>query len=238
MRINVHLPPPPLNYCNRCGNNVANSTFSAHYPSTSSLGSTSLQCHSLFQPISPTLIFTHQSRETTLGSFKVQPSKGGLQANTKTFWSRVTFADCCRHLLAFLLQRISVVSRPVGGQCLEEIGEERKEVAREEAGEERFEEKSRDRLLLFLSCHKKESDWKMQLLLVLTHCFTTDMFRRKRCFAQNYIVGLPTNSWFAWFYHPVPVPDLHPKQAEEPWRWVWGRLSRLGKYLPQKNSIG
>ena len=171
------------------------------------------------------------------GASRSSPARGGCRQTPKHFDRESPFQivvgvcsrfSCKEFLLWADLLAVSVWKKLA----------RREKRWREEAGEERFEEKSRDRLLLFLSCHKKESDWKMQLLLVLTLCFTTDMFRRKRGFAQNYIVGLPTNSWFAWFYHPVPVPDLHPKQAEEPWRWVWGRLSRLGKYLPQKNSIG
>ena len=51
---------------------------------------------------------------------------GALQANMKTFWSRVTFADCCQHLFPSLFSSQTipdVVSQPVGGQCEQEIGE-------------------------------------------------------------------------------------------------------------------
>ena len=97
MRINVHSPPPPLHYCNRCGNNVdCCNYFLAHYPSTSSL------LHS-FQPLwnvkMPSFLTSVNvdlpispymgmwcPKETTLKSFKVHSSRGALQGRKRQTW--------------------------------------------------------------------------------------------------------------------------------------------------------
>ena len=244
---------PPVNYCNHCGNNVDCCKVSTHFPSMTSLlisTPTSLECHSVIQPISPMKFFWYLtispyrpviSQGDNLGElqgplWQGKARQGGmLVANIKTFWSRVTFADCCQHPPAFLLQRIRVVSQPVGGRCV------RKKLARRRKslrwGRSRWgKEKILSTLFLLLLdklCHKKELDWKMQLLLVLTFASQQTCWRKRDC-AQSYIAGLPTIAMnttnretlvqrlfcSAWFYHPsrssiaLSVFDPHPRQSK------------------------
>ena len=108
-------------------------------------------------------------------------------------------------------------------------------------------------LLLDKLCHKKELDWKMQLLLVLTFASQQTCWRKRDC-AQSYIAVLPTIAMNTTNRGILVLPDFITPAAHQllylfliltqgkarrkraPWRWGWGRLSRLGKYLPHTNK--
>ena len=138
-------------------------------------------------------------------------ARGGLagaeEANMKTFWSRVTFADCCQHLFPSLFSSQTipdVVSQPVGGQCEQEIGEKgsffSKEFARgwgksrwgrswwgKDWGGKAATPKCSNEILCRLFCcltfplpQKGRLDWKMHLLVLTPHLTTEKMLEKKR----------------------------------------------------------
>ena len=196
---------PPVNYCNHCGNNVDCCKVSTHFPSMTSLlisTPTSLECHSVIQPISPMKTFWYLtispyrpviSQGDNLGElqgplWQGKARQGGmLVANIKTFWSRVTFADCCQHPPAFLLQRIRVVSQPVGGRCVrKKLARRRKSLwwGRSRWGKETKFQKENPLHTLPAAAGQALPQEGIRLkdaaAACFDICFTTDMLEKKR----------------------------------------------------------